>query len=133
VSTSSSFLLNSGRSVISSTNTSSCSWDYHGPIVSSGFIGISELEFIIPFGAMELCPISPCCIVDVSYSTRVGLIDCVFEVVTYSISTTFSGCGILSLCLWPFRVTYMYCLGAPNFGGFILSRIHTLSCLCIKC
>jgi hypothetical protein len=53
----------------------------------------------------ETLPTSPCDAVDVSSSTRVGLIDYVSEVVTSSSSTTFSSCLILSLHLWPCRVS----------------------------
>jgi hypothetical protein len=96
---SSSSLSDSDRSVISSTNTSSPSWVYHSTIFSSDFVVISGLGFRIQFRAPEICNISPCCVFDVSSSTRVRLIDSVSEVVTYSNSTTFSGCLILSLCL----------------------------------
>jgi hypothetical protein len=39
----------SGQSVMSSTSTSLCFWDCHGPIVSSGFASVSGLGFEVSF------------------------------------------------------------------------------------
>jgi hypothetical protein len=49
----------SGQSVMSSTNTSSCAWDFRGPTVSSGLERIFGLGFEPMFPSPELCPISP--------------------------------------------------------------------------
>jgi hypothetical protein len=74
-STSSSSLLDFGQSVMSSTKTSSFSWDCRGPIFSSGFAKVFGLGLETPFSAPEFCPISPCYTVEVSSSTHFRLMD----------------------------------------------------------
>jgi len=115
----SSFPTESGWLVMSSINISSCSWDCRGPIVSSWFVGVSGLRFEILFWSLELYPIYPCCVVGNSSSTFVELIYYGSKVVTSSSLTTISNYCILSLRLWPCRVTQKNCRDAPNLGGAI--------------
>jgi hypothetical protein len=81
-------------------------------------------DTILSIGTLPYFPLGT---VDVSSSTCFRLIDSVSNLVTYSSSsTTFSRCLILSLHLWPFRVTRTYWPGASNFGGVIfLSNFHS--------
>jgi hypothetical protein len=64
--TSSSYLLDSGRLVMSSNNTSSSSRHYCRPIVSLGLAGVLGLGFGIPFRVPKLYPTSPCGAIDFS-------------------------------------------------------------------
>jgi hypothetical protein len=132
-STSSSSLLDYGQSVISSTKTSSFSWDCRGPIFSSGFLKVFGLGLETPFLAPEFCPISPCYTVEVSSSTHFRLMDYGPKVVTSSSQTTFSSSSILSLHLWPWEVIKTSFPGMPTFAGVIVSQIHTLSFSCVNC
>jgi hypothetical protein len=87
-----------GRSVMSSTWTSSRVWDGVGSSMSVSLINSSSLGFEIPFPTPYLYPTSPLYAMGSSSSTCVKLLEYGSEVVTSSRLMMGLGC-ILSLCL----------------------------------